>query len=151
VALAELDGVTGKTGWFETSKYADGTPVAYVAAIQELGAVLRPDPEGPSAADWMDTEGPAGGFIPPRHSAEWMTLLGEGAAALLRGKKGLTAIDVMEQVAKRAAFDVAKQIAAVNAPPLAASTIARKGHSKPLLETGKLGQDVTGIAERTTK
>lgn len=158
VALRELDGITGKTGWFETAKYADGTPVAYVAAIQEFGAVLRPDDGLGLASQWMgENEGPAGGFIPPRpfmrpavakHGQEWMDLLAKGAKAALAGK--FTAVEVMESVALRAAGDIGKQISAVMTPPLAPSTIAAKGFSKPLVDTGLMLQSVTGIAEAKT-
>lgn len=158
VALRELDGVTGKTGWFESAKYPDGTPVAYVAAIQELGAVLRPADDGHvSAADWTG-DGPAGGFIPPRpfmrpavakHGQEWMDQLAKGAAAVLKGQ--YTALEVMEAVAMRAAGDIGKEIQAVTTPPLAASTIANKGFSKPLIHSRLMFQSVTGVAETTTK
>jgi len=63
IALAGLDGLTGKTGYFETAKYPDGTPVAYVATIQEFGypaggIPARPDhaPHGRrSAPRWAET------------------------------------------------------------------------------------------------
>ena len=32
-ALKDLDGIQTKVGYFEGSKYGDGTPVAYVASI----------------------------------------------------------------------------------------------------------------------
>ena len=35
--VKKLDKVEVETGWFETSKYPDGTPAAYVATIQEFG------------------------------------------------------------------------------------------------------------------
>lgn len=41
-ALTQLQGVSGKVGWFESSKYnPSGTSVAYVAAIQEFGATIN--------------------------------------------------------------------------------------------------------------
>lgn len=35
--IAKLDKTSVEVGWFETSKYENGTPAAYVAAIQEWG------------------------------------------------------------------------------------------------------------------
>lgn len=135
-ALDGLNGVTGKTGWFETAKYADGTPVAYVAAIQEFGAVAE------------------GVLIPPRPTMrpavadkgqEWMDLLGKGAVAVLKGQE--TPQSAMEKVALRAAGDVAKNIQALTSPPLAPSTIKAKGFAKPLVDTGLMLQSLTGVAE----
>ena len=39
--VKDLDGKVGKAGWFHTSRYADGTPVAYIAAIQEFGVHIN--------------------------------------------------------------------------------------------------------------
>lgn len=35
--ISKLDKTSVEVGWFETSEYDDGTPAAYVAAIQEWG------------------------------------------------------------------------------------------------------------------
>ena len=37
LAAKELDGKELKVGWFASSKYENGTPAAYVAAIHEFG------------------------------------------------------------------------------------------------------------------
>src|SRR4051812_36475880 len=37
VNLAQLGNNEAKVGWFESAKYADGTPVAYIASIHEFG------------------------------------------------------------------------------------------------------------------
>lgn len=154
VALKELDGVTAKTGWFETEHYPDGTPVAYVAAIQEFGAMV-----GTKAAASAYQSGDAPGrpvtFIPPRpfmrptvaeQGDKWVAQLGEGAKDVLAGKS--TASKVMEKVAIGAAGDIAKTIRKVTEPPLAKSTIARKGFSKPLIDSGQMARSVTGVVEK---
>lgn len=41
-AIKGLDGLEGKTGWFETARYPDGTAVAYVATIHEFGTPRIP-------------------------------------------------------------------------------------------------------------
>jgi len=49
----------------------------------------------------------------------------------------------MDMIAARAAGDVGKAIQSVTSPPLAASTVARKGFDKPLIDTGLMFQSVT--------
>lgn len=154
-ALAELDGLEGKAGWFETSRYADGTPVAMVAAIHEFGALTR---GGAAAALYQGGEGSGGRsvYIPPRpfmrptvaaKSTEWLALMGRGAAAVLQG--AMTAHDAMEIVAMKAAGDIAKTISEIDSPPLAPSTIRGKGFAKPLIgKTRQLIQGVTGVVEK---
>lgn len=137
-ALKELDGLVGKTGYFETARYADGTPVAYVAAINEFGypaggipmrATMRP-----TAAD----KGAPGG--------EWAQIAAKGARACLNGTTTPTA--ALEALTLRAAGDVGKAIVALTAPALSPRTIAAKGFSKPLVDTGQMLQSVTGVVER---
>lgn len=132
-----------RVGFFDTAHYPDGTPVAYVAAIQEFG-------HGP---------------IPPRpfmrpakeqNKAKWLNNLGRAVKAVVDGS-----IDVdsaLEQVGMVAAGDVRKAIKAVTAPALKASTVnarkrrlskrsARRANpqtiSKPLVDTGQMIQAVT--------
>lgn len=133
-ALAELDGVQAKTGWFETAKYDTGVPVAYVATIQEFGSGAIP----------------ARPFMRPTVAAkrqEWLGLLADGARAVLTG--GANPVQVMEAVALQAAGDVAKTIQGITSPPLSPLTVARKGFNKPLVDTGLMMQSVTGVAEKT--
>lgn len=159
-ALRELDGVRGKTGWFETAKYTDGTPVAYVATIQEFGSgPIPPRPfMRPTVAEQKDV---------------WLGLLGDGAKRVLSG--GATASQVMEAVALKAAGDVAKTISRIQTPPLSILTLmarASKGavtgktlgkferelykgppnlgavSRKPLVWTGQMIQSVTGVVEK---
>lgn len=46
-ALKGLGDVDAKVGWFESSKYEDGTPVAAVAYVQEFGSTKRGIPPRP--------------------------------------------------------------------------------------------------------
>lgn len=156
-ALKSLDGLQAKTGWFETAKYADGTPVAYIATIHEFGAVVL-NPDAVAGAYQGGTGGAAPVVIPARpfmrptvaeKGNEWVKLLERGAAQVLLGKA--TAKEIMEMVALRAAGDVGKTIARITTPPLAPSTIAnKKGATKPLVDTGQMIQSVTGIVEEKT-
>lgn len=135
-ALAELDGLQAKTGFFETAKYPDGTPVALVAATHEFGS---------------EKNGiPMRAFMRPtvaREGENWMGLLRDGARAVLTG--GATPHQVMEAVALQAAGDVGKTIQGLTNPPLSPLTIAAKGFTKPLIDTGLMFQSITGVVENT--
>lgn len=159
VAFKQLDGLRGKTGWFETAKYTTGVPVAYVAAIQEHG--FGPIPPRPFMRPTVAAKGQS-----------WMELFGQGAKAVLDGR--FTASQVMESVALKAASDVAKTISEISSPPLSQLTLAARAHAgagdtisggkelgeaaksygpfnvstKPLVWTGQLIQSVTGIVEQ---
>lgn len=162
--LKELEGVEAKTGWFESAHYETGQPVAYIAAIQELG----------------DGKIPPRPFMRPTVAEKgkaWMNLLGQGAKAVLNSKA--TAPAVMEAVALQAAGDIAEKISEIHAPPLSLITLMlrkykmkhgqgsvtgaivgemaaelKKGppdlsgvSTKPLVETGQLIQSITGVVE----
>lgn len=133
-ALRELDDFVGKTGWFETARYEDGTPVAYVASIQEFGSPEQGIPPRPTMRPTAAAK-----------EREWAELMASGARAVLRGDR--EPAQVLELVALRAAGDVQEAIRAVVSPPLKPSTIARKGFAKPLVDTGQMLQAVTGVAE----
>lgn len=132
--LQGLDGLEGKVGWFESAHYPEGTPVAYVATIHEFGTSRIPARPfmRPAVAD---------------HGQEWMDTLAQGARAAIQGS--MDPANVLEVVALQAAGDVAQKIQAVTAPPLSPVTIARKGSSKPLIDTGQMFQSVTGKVERS--
>lgn len=147
VAIKDLHGLVGKVGWFQSSHYPDGTPVAYVASIQEHGY-------------------PAGG-IPPRlgmrdtadaKRVEWAAIAGRGAKAVLKGTTSATA--AMEQLGLKAAGDMRKHIAEIVSPPLKPATIQdrlrqrankklRGALDKPEVFTGELIDSLTNTTERT--
>ena len=87
--LKELSGVETKVGWFPSARYEDGTPVAYVASVQELG-------HGP---------------IPPRpffrttaaaEQAAWAKYAAQGAKAVLAGKlSGRAVMDGIGEARRR--------------------------------------------------
>lgn len=147
VAVNELHGLTGKVGWFPSSHYPDGTPVAYVAAIQEHGY-------------------PAGG-IPPRlgmrdtadaNRVIWAGVAHKGAKAVLMGTT--SAYAVMETLVLKASGDMRKHIAQVTSPPLKPATIADRlrerankkevgALDKPLVFSGELIDSLTGVVEKS--
>lgn len=143
--LKELDGRAVKVGWFDSARYEDGTPVAYIAAIQEMGS----------------------GAIPPRsffrttkdeQKDAWMRDAGNLAGQVTSG--GMNAIDAMTQLGARIEGDVQKKIASITTPPLSPLTIAaRKYRQMGKKVTGKtLGElskkiadgtmDVTGVSTK---
>ena len=60
-AIRDIQSKKLRVGWFDTARYQDGTPVAYVAAIQEFGhGAIPPRPfMRPTIAQqrqaWRDT------------------------------------------------------------------------------------------------
>lgn len=146
-ALAGLKGFVGKVGWFNTAKYPDGTPVAYVAAVQEFGY-----PEG---------------NIPPRlgmrstsaeKRGEWGAVAGKASQAVLTGKS--TGPQAMEVLGLKAAGDMRKHIAEVTTPPLKVNTVKarlagkKQGKvvsvtvAKPLVDTGHMLATLTNVVEK---
>lgn len=141
----------GKVGWFESAKYENGTPIAYVAAIQEFGTVEN------------------GGFIPPRSfmrttiaekQGEWKGYAERGAKAMLKGE---TLSNVLNVIGMRARGDIQGKIKQIMAPPLAESTIAnrlyrrkqrnaraRNVSTKPLIDSGMMLATIQSTVEPKT-
>lgn len=135
--LKALEGTQTKVGWFESSKYEDGTPVAYVAAIQELGY----------------------GAIPPRpymrptavkERGKWGDVVAQGAKKVLAGKESVE--NVMETIGNVAEGDVLQAIVDITTPPLSAITIqlrAMKKRNPNLKITGKIVGEAAAITKKT--
>lgn len=111
-----------RVGFLSNATYADGKPVAMIAAIQEFGA--------------------PGAGIPPRpffrnmirkKKGEWP----KGIATQMR-VTGYNVALTLERTGQAISGQLRQSIIDTNAPPLAKSTIARKGHSKPLVDTGHM-------------
>lgn len=142
--MEAFKGLSAKVGYFESAKYPDGTPVAYVASIQEFG--------------W--------GPIPPRsfmrttvaeQSQEWTRQFGRAAAAIAKGKIDPAA--ALEQLGALAAADVRKKITEISSPPLKEATVAARLRkradkktvgklTKPLVDTGIMLASTTHVVER---
>lgn len=112
--IKELDGYQTKVGWFETAHYEDGTPVAYVAAIQELGSESRRIPPRP--------------FMRPtiaEQQKKWAETAAIAARRILAGKA--TGAQMMDLIGAQAEGDVAKTIESITEPSLSPITLgARK-------------------------
>lgn len=145
-AIKELDGYEAKTGWFESSVYPTGTPVAYVAAIQEYGYAPGGIPPRPFMRPTIDHE-----------RAKWRALMLSGSKAILAGNE--TAYSVLNKISALAAGDVAKTIASITSPPLKPATIAARARkrkdrtvtatlSKPLVDTALMINSITNVVEK---
>jgi len=135
-ALADLDKTNVKVGWFSTSKYNDKnqTPVAYVAAINELGPNARPF-MGPAA---------------DANEAAWADHMLKASRQIVKGN--ITVAQGLEGLGLVVAADIRKAIDDVNSPPLADRTIAaRKARGndsvKPLQDLGYMIATVTSLVE----
>lgn len=120
--LKQLDGFQTKVGWFDSAKYDDGTPVAYVAAIQESG--YGPIPPRP--------------FMRPAqidNEEKWKDTAAHGAKQILEGK--MTGKDAMDLLGAVAEGDIIKAISEVMAPPLSLITLMARKYRK-------MGRKVTG-------
>lgn len=164
-ACEALNKLTGKVGWFETAVYPDGTPVAYVATIQEFGSPEQGIPPRSFMRPTADEK-----------AQKWKTTFGKAATAAMSGK--ISAEDAMEQIAGRAAGDVGRAISRLSAPALSNITIelrrrrkkgekitgktvgdaakaansaffkpASKTEAKPLVDTGLMLQTLTSVVE----
>jgi len=144
-ALAALDDKVGKVGWFESAKYPDGTPVAYVAAIQEFGYAAGGIPPRPMLRSTINEQ-----------SAAWIALVTSGAKAIMAGNS--TTQNVMEALGLLAAADVRKKISTITEPALKPGTIKARMRkradkktvgnlTKPLVDSGLMLATVNNTVE----
>lgn len=136
-SIADIQTKRAAVGFFDTAHYTDGTPVAYVAVIQEFGH----------------------GKIPPRsfmrstiseQREAWQKTLAQGASRVLADK--LTVEQMLEAFGMMAAGQIKKKIAAIMSPGLNPATLAareRRGNTstKPLVDTGTLISSVSSKVE----
>lgn len=137
--LKELASVQGKVGWFEDSKYPDGTPVALIAAQNEMGNPTKNIPPRPTIR-------PA--IIEKQQDVEIMAA--QGAKQIITGSA--TAKDVMEGITFLMQNAISKNIATITSPPLAPATIAARklrgnNSQKPLVDTGLEFATLTSVVE----
>lgn len=140
---AKLDGIAdgftdqvAKVGFFDGHAYEDGTPVAYVAAIQEYGSPEAGIPPRPFMRPTVEAQ-----------TATWSKHIGDGMRQVVRGK--LTAEDVLDGVGALAANDVKKRIASNQVAPLSPTTLVlRKWRREGRVITGKtVGEAAAAYAE----
>lgn len=132
-----------QVGFLEGATYPDGTNVAFVAAMNEFGHRVGAAP----AAGERDERT----VVPPRpffrnmiadKSGEWPEAIG--------GLLTATDYDVektLELTGEAIQGQLQQSIIDTNSPPLAPSTIARKGSEKPLVESGHMLNSVDFIVK----
>lgn len=140
--LAALDKMQARVGWMESARYADGSPVAGIAVVQEYGSEKM--------------------GIPPRSfmrstqaekKGDWDKTMKSGFSAVMRGTR--TSAKLMEAMGVLASGDVRKKITQIFTPPLATSTLksrARRASGKakiisvkPLNDSGYMLATLTHV------
>lgn len=122
-----------KVGFLAGASYPDGTPVATVAAVQEFGTrIERQRADGsPYVVE-----------IPSRPFFRNMIAASKGgwSSAIAKNLKA-TDFDVnrtLDRMGQGIKGQLQQSIRDTNDPPLAPSTIAAKGFSTPLIDTGHM-------------
>lgn len=136
-ALQQLGHAEGRVGYFATAKYPDGTSVAYVAAIQELGDPSHNIPPRP-------TMRPAGKETQKMARSQLKEML----RAVLSGQD--TMVGAMSKICDFCAGTIKKNIKEITSPALKPSTVLARlsmkkqgsfvnlSVAKPLVHTGQL-------------
>lgn len=140
--IKELSSKVIKTGYFEHSKYEDGTPVAFVAMVQEEGSLIQNIPPRPTLRPSM-----------AKNKQTYADALQRGVKASINGDIELNG--VLEQIGMLSAGHVGEEIRSMNDPPLSIKTIQARARrassgmasSKPLVDTGQMLQSVTSKVE----
>ena len=111
-----------RVGFLADATYPDGKPVALIAAIQNWGAPSRGIPPRPFFSDMIQ-----------KRQHEWGPAIGN-----LLVKNGYDALRTLQLTGEAVAGQLRTSIVETNDPPLAPSTIRRKGFSKPLVDSGHM-------------
>lgn len=119
-----------QVGYYTGSTYPDGTPVSAVAAWHEFGTSNMPQRSFMRAAM-------------KEYEAEIKKATEKATNLVATGKEDPE--KAMQIVARTIAFAMYKKLSSADswATPLAASTIARKGHSMILFDTAQLRNDLS--------
>jgi hypothetical protein len=111
---------TLKVGFLENATYPDGKKVALIAALNEFGTARAPP--RPFFRNMIRAK-----------SASWPAAI---AANLVANNYDVARS--LDDVGEAIKGQLQMSIRELTSPPLAASTIARKGFDKPLIETGHM-------------
>ena len=126
-----------EVGFFESAIYPDGTPVAYVAAIQEFGSPAGNIPSRPFFRNAIS------------QNDGWKQLATKAMSAVVEGRMELN--QALNQMGLKMSADVKDSITDGSYEALKQSTLdARQSRkrtqgvaSKPLIDTGQMLQSVT--------
>lgn len=118
----KMGGGSVSVGWAGGDKYPDGTLIAGVAASNEFGDPSNHQPPRPFFRRMIVKESPT-----------WV-----GKMAGIAKFTNYDGAEVLGQMGDDIKGALQESINTFTTPPLAASTIAAKGSSKPLVETGDM-------------
>lgn len=134
-ALKELRGKEVQTGWFDSDKYPDGTSTAYVARIVNFGCVVKQNGITIIIHARPFMQKAYANFVSNRKKLE------NGLAKkLIEGK--ITPEQALEQIGMAMEGCIVESIRDGEWIPNAASTIAKKGFDKPLIDSAHMWQTV---------
>lgn len=111
-----------RVGFLENATYPNGTSVALVAAIQNFGAPKVGIPPRPFFSNMVREK-----------SGGWPDAIAKNLKAT-----GMDVRAALERVGEGIKGQLQQSIIQTNSPPLAQSTIDRKGSAKPLVDTGHM-------------
>lgn len=117
---------TVRIGFFASATYPDGTPVAMIAMIQDMGAPSVGIPPRPFFRNMIAEKSPGW----PKAIRDTLKSTDYDAAKTL------------ELVGQGVAGQLRQSIVDTNSPALLPATARRKGSSKPLVDTGHMLQSI---------
>jgi hypothetical protein len=121
-AMLRTSPTVARVGFLENAKYPDGTPVAAIALIQDMGAPGAGIPPRPFFRNMIAAK-----------QAEWPPAI----ARLLR-ENNYDARVALGIAGAAIAGQLRESIINTNDPPLAESTIRRKGFAKALIDSSHM-------------
>lgn len=122
-----------KVGFLKGGTYEDGTSLPMVAATNEFGVPARGQPARPFFRSMIAAQSP-----------KW----GKMASVLLK-RNGLDIDAMLDTMGQEIVGRVQESINNLMDPPLAKSTIERKGFDKPLIDTSFMVKHVAYIVNKS--
>lgn len=129
--LKDLSRYAIEVGIFSDSGSSkDGVSYLLIATVHEFGVAVKNIPERSFLRSTFDEK-----------SDEWFNFAKKRMPAVLIGQ--MSARQLMELLGAKMVSDIQKTIKDISDPPNAPSTIAQKGSSNPLIDTGGMRMRVT--------
>lgn len=113
-------------GFMKGAEYPNGTPVAYVAAIQNYGAPAAGIPPRPFFSNMVKIKSPEYG----------------GRLGRILKETQFDGILSLKRMGDSIGGELQDSIESTDQPPLKAETVKRKGFAKPLIDTGHMQNSV---------
>lgn len=152
-SVEEVDGAYMDIGWHDDdTKHPDSEyTVAQIAAVHEFGSSIR---FGRSGGQRIIV--PERSMLRSTSDEQWSKWADRSEEALDRIAEGVPVLKALTAVGELCASDVKRKITTLREPPLAPATIAKKGSSNPLIDTGFMRAEVhsrivAGFSEARTK